>query len=494
MRKQPGSSPFGIWALALGYFAFYVPYTGLTKALSLGALPGMTGPVPGLVLLPTTVLATTAALLLFITASGGWRAFQRRRVLGLSLPTIRLATLCSGVATAVIIGTTTLNYTFGGISILLALLLMRGGVLGLSPVVDTVAGRPVRAHSWAALALSLAAVGVAFAEVDGYRMTLPAALNIAAYLTGYIVRLNLMTSLAKSEDAEVNRRYFLEETAVAALALTAIPALVVLVGRGEAVDQLRAGFTSFLASDLVWPAILVGLLYACLYVFGTGIYLDARENTYCIPLNRCASLLSGLAASYVLAALANSAPPSRPQLAGAGLILIALVVLMLSTSQAHRTAGQAVAQRVFLFVCSGNTSRSPMAQAICNAEVAAWLGLSLERAGRIKAVSAGLTAQAGRPFAGEAVAALRQLPIEPHAHASQPVTSELVGEAELVFCMTEAQREELIRRFPEVAAKAHRLDPDQDVDDPSGKGEETFRAVAALLQRLVRKRLAEFAV
>ena len=49
--------------------------------------------------------------------------------------------LISGVATAVIIGTTTLNYTFVGISILFALLLMRGGVLILAPVVDTLLGR-----------------------------------------------------------------------------------------------------------------------------------------------------------------------------------------------------------------------------------------------------------------------------------------------------------------------------------------------------------------
>jgi len=69
MPEGPGKSPFGIWVLALGYFAFYVPYSALTKALSQGTLPGMNGPVPGLVLLPTTALATMAALLLFITAA-----------------------------------------------------------------------------------------------------------------------------------------------------------------------------------------------------------------------------------------------------------------------------------------------------------------------------------------------------------------------------------------------------------------------------------------
>ena len=139
----------------------------------------------------------------------------------------------SGVATAVIIGATTLNYTFVGISILFALLLMRGGVLILAPVVDTLFGRKVRASSWVALGLCLVAVAIAFAEVGGYQMTLVAGLNIAAYLLGYCVRIPNMTYVAKSTDPAHNIRYFHEETLVAALALTGVPALWGLIGRGQ---------------------------------------------------------------------------------------------------------------------------------------------------------------------------------------------------------------------------------------------------------------------
>ncbi len=35
----------GTWGLALGYFAWYVPYSALTKALSSGILPGFRGAV-----------------------------------------------------------------------------------------------------------------------------------------------------------------------------------------------------------------------------------------------------------------------------------------------------------------------------------------------------------------------------------------------------------------------------------------------------------------
>src|SRR5262249_38773183 len=162
--------------------------------------------------------------------------------------------------TAIIIATTTLNYTFVGISILLALLLMRGGVLILAPVVDTLLGRRVGAASWAALILSFLAIGVAFSEVGGYQITLASGLNIAAYVAGYLCRIPTMTLVAKSEDPESNRRYFHEEAVVAAVALVAIPGLLALIGLGEIPRELRAGFTTFLANRLVFAALLIGAI------------------------------------------------------------------------------------------------------------------------------------------------------------------------------------------------------------------------------------------
>ena len=214
-------------------------------------------PVTGYTILPATVVGTAGLLLALITAARGWRHIGRWPVpgLGLSLPSVRWATLLSGVATAVIIATTTLNYTFAGISILLALLLMRGGVLIIAPFVDLTTRRRVSAFSWAAMALSLAAVGLALSSVGSYQMTLVAALNIAAYLGGYVVRLNVMSRLAKDVDPDVNRRYFFEETFVAAVALILIPSLVALVAPGTIAGELRTGFSGLFTSSLSGPAL-----------------------------------------------------------------------------------------------------------------------------------------------------------------------------------------------------------------------------------------------
>jgi protein-tyrosine-phosphatase len=188
--------------------------------------------------------------------------------------------------------------------------------------------------------------------------------------------------------------------------------------------------------------------------------------------------------SYALTYLFGWRPPSGYQVAGALVILAALSFLILSTVRDARRLGPAVARRVYLFVCGGNTSRSPMAQAICNDEVARIFGVS-----PIVALSAGLTAEPGRPLTEAAASTLIGLGVKPHDHASRPVTSELVAQAERVFCMTESQRLALVSRFPEAAAKIQRLDPESDLDDPSGQDRAAYTALGERLQWLVRQQL-----
>jgi hypothetical protein len=60
--------------------------------------------------------------------------------------------------------------------------------------------------------------------------------------------------------------------------------------------------------------------------------------------------------------------------------------------------------------------------------------------------------------------------------------------------MTEAQCQALRDRFPDAATKVSRLDPEGDIDDPSGLGPEAFLVLGRRLQKLVQQRLFEITV
>lgn len=318
-----------IWVFAAGYFACYVPYTALTKSLSKGIYPGMEQGLAGASLLPVSTMAAIVVMLLFVFLTGWWRHATPWQLGGLSLPRPTASTLVSGLSTAVILTTTTLAYTFDGVSIVFMMLLMRGGVLVIAPVVDAITGRKTRWYSWIGLGLSLAALVVAFAEDGGYEMSLLASVDIAFYLLGYLVRLRLMSRQAKSEDASATKRYFVEEQLVAAPATLVVLAAVALLGDQGLPGHLRYGFVGIWDSGFAPQVVGIGVLSQFVGIFGTLVFLDKSENTFSVPVNRCSSILAGLVASFLLALLLGVDWPSAHQLIGAGLVVSAILVLSL---------------------------------------------------------------------------------------------------------------------------------------------------------------------
>src|SRR5688500_11530218 len=249
-----------IWWLALGYFAFYAPFSFLIKVLTTPLWPGINGPVSGFRILPAVAVSTASVLLAIITFQGWWKYVPRRKFMGLSLPALPAILLLGGFGSATIIATTTLSFTFAGVSILFALLLMRGGVLIIAPSVDLLFGRRVRWFSWAALGLTVPALAIALVDVNNYGLTAVAAVTIAAYLCGYLLRLPCLTSLAKQQDDEITRRYFVNESMVAMFFLIATPVVLALIGQGQTMLELRQGFVDIPASTVTVPAMCIGAL------------------------------------------------------------------------------------------------------------------------------------------------------------------------------------------------------------------------------------------
>lgn len=480
--RRPWWLAGGMLGLAFGYFFWYTPYAALTKSLSSGLVPGIDTHVGGLVLLPAAALGTLVGAPLFLTLTGWWRHVGTRAVFGRLMRFPSRTMIIAGFFMALVIATTTLNYTFAGVSILFMLLMMRAGVLILSPIVDTVRRRRVRLCSWAALAFSLGAVVTALSDVSSYTLTLGAVASLALYFGGYIGRFEIMSRVAKTGDEQTDRRYFAEEAISAAVWQVVLCVVLALAGAGQVSAALREGFTTFLLTPGVLPAFGIGLLYSALYVYGTLIYLDRREYTWCVPANRCASLLSGLVASFGLTALTGIAAPGTGQLVATGFIVLAIVALSYpAISTALRRSMARTGEPLLLFVCGGNTCRSAMAEAIARAALAA---------GRWRITSAGLRAEPGAPMAGRAVTALTELGVPAPDHHARRITAELVAEAHTVYTMTTAHRDAVLAIAPDAAHKTICLDPNGDIPDPHGKPLHAYQQCANRIRYVISHRIA----
>ena len=300
-----------------------------------------------------------------------------------SLP--RRLTFLSGVCMATIMGTTTLAFTFGGLSIVLVLVLLRGGTLSIAPIVDGIVGRRVRWFSWAAMFTSLLAVTVVLRDAANYTLTIAAVIDVAAYLAAYFFKLQFMSRLAKSDERSATVRYFVEEQMVASPLLVLVLVVLALVGYGDVMMGFRVGLTTFLTSQAAIYAALVGLCYAGLCVCTTLIFLDRRENTFCMPMHCGSSMLSGFTASAIWPT-SSTRRAEHGQLISAGFIVVALgflsplhhfdrVLAKLKTAFArprvepttsmstpadpHAAPAELIPlplPRLILFVCSGNTA------------------------------------------------------------------------------------------------------------------------------------------
>ncbi len=339
MRDATGSPrAISIWWFAFGYFACYAPYSALAKALSDGRIPGMRRGVPSFELLPVSTLSSLVGMFVFLTTVGWWKYAGRARVGKWTIPFPSRWTFLSGVCTSAILLTTTLAYTFHGVSIVFVMLLMRGGVLVLAPVVDLVSGRRTRWFSWAALLLSLSALLVPFFGRAAFALTVACGVDVAIYLVSYFIRLRFMSRLAKGDDPNANVRFFVEEQMVATPVAVLALAAMALVGRGTTAAQLQSGFTSFWSSPVLAYVIVMGILSQGTGVFGGLILLDKRENTFCVPVNRCSSVLAGVLASYGLTWFFHVRAPSHQELFGAALIISAIGFLSIPPLLERRRA------------------------------------------------------------------------------------------------------------------------------------------------------------
>ncbi|HEX5472747.1 MAG TPA: L-threonylcarbamoyladenylate synthase [Lacipirellulaceae bacterium] len=148
-----------------------------------------------------------------------------------------------------------------------------------------------------------------------------------------------------------------------------------------------------------------------------------------------------------------------------------------------------LASIIVTFVCTGNTCRSPMAELLMRQALAEHLKCSpgeLEDHG-VSVISAGIAAAPGCPPTSEAVQVMGEYGLDLSRHEAQPLTDQLVRDADVIFPMTQSHLQSIVDRWPQAADRICLLLPERgDLADPIGQPVGAYRQCAEQIAAAVK--------
>jgi len=156
---------------------------------------------------------------------------------------------------------------------------------------------------------------------------------------------------------------------------------------------------------------------------------------------------------------------------------------------------EAMSEIKFLFVCTGNTCRSPMAEGMFRKYLAEKLQCEVDHLDKMgyKIFSAGVIDTAGSSASPEAIATCAAKGIDIKAHKSRVLSRQLIEECDFIFAMGRMHCERVTALRAEAANKCVLL-ANEDIPDPIGQPQEVYNNCAGLIEEAVKKRVSELVI
>ena len=371
MFRAAAGSTAQLLELCVGYFVSYVATGVLVKWFTSFREPKLSE----MAYLVNNTLGSSVSVLVVIVFLG-WLRLKSNRVVPwgpLRLPVEMAYIIPSGVCTAVVIPTTTLMYTLP-ISVMVAMVIMRGSVIVISRAVDGIQiaqgilKRRVYAEENWAVAFAILAVAahvallpvVAALEARGIGAGKLLGLNpseakgsfdflasraamtiLGSYIVAYSIRIYLMNYFKNTRAKGVpqdNKGFFaIEQIAAGVTMVIATTWLVSTAGADPRVAEVHAALRS-----PTWSAVISGVPYGLVAFFSVFLFMfQGRTATFAGLVNRLTSLLAGTAATLLSHVLFGSRLPSARDWISMAFILIA--VAFLTRAEKRRVAELAAA-------------------------------------------------------------------------------------------------------------------------------------------------------
>ena len=375
MGKSTSGSTKQLVQLCSAYFSLYV-LTGILAKVFTGGYPLR---MPEMAYLFNNTLGSSFIALAIVFALG-WTRLKSNRLVRwgpFTVPSEIAYIIPSGICTAIVIPGTTLMYTLSGVSIMVAMVIMRGSIIVVGRLVDAVQirqgilkKRVYAAENWAVVfALCAVATNLLFLplvkalDASGIPASKWAGIKTGAsgsgfdlfhlvvlglYVSAYAVRIYIMNYFKNTRAKGVpldNKGFFAIEQISACVTMIALAAFFYLASpafgwAGKPADPL-AVFRAAVQHPTPL-ALLSGLPFGILAFFSVFIFMfKGRTATFAGLVNRLTSLLAGTTATLIMHFAFGAKLPSPQDWLSVAFILVA--VWFLTRAEKMRSA-EAVAE------------------------------------------------------------------------------------------------------------------------------------------------------